>query len=264
MKLAGADFLILTWPITLLICALVVFLVVVAKRKLLGIVILLVFVVVGIVFSFVSRRPVPFVQRVKSDNVSTESIQSVDVKLDKQIATFNSLEDSNAPEIFSLESTLYPQHMSFGVKKDQISLHPLRTKYPWEGDKENIAVRLSSLPIWQINLAGISSVITADLSALNIRNVAFDGIESAAQIRIGADSDKSTGKFTLWKGSLTIICTKEIGIEAYIPDPTSQLTVKGLIETQPQIFRSADFDTASHKIKVTIQARTASVAIIKE
>lgn len=131
-------------------------------------------------------------------------------------------------------------------------------------NKRLLALKLSTHPLWNIDLDAGASSVKFDLRPFKVKKLNFDGGAGSFKIYLGNKYPKTYVNLDAGASSIVFKIPKSSGCDLKMSSFLSGKNFKGFHKVGDEHFQTANFDTASNKIYLNIDAAISSFTIIRE
>lgn len=129
--------------------------------------------------------------------------------------------------------------------------------------KNNVNLKLNSLPIWDMDLNVGAAEVDFDLSGLKTRNLEIKGGASDIDLKLGGNLPASDVKIEAGAASITIRIPESVGCEIISNTFMSSKDFKGFTKIGNQQYQTPNFNSSTNKIKIDLQAGVARVDVVR-
>ncbi len=168
---------------------------------------------------------------------------------DKLIACDFSMED-----LYSLDSK---------KNGDQATLNLSMKEVDWKKQHPNneVVIRLNQTPEWSLDFEVGAADLNMDLRPFDVRKITLDGGASSLDFTLGNRAEKLNMEIDAGAAAITLHIPKESGCEVISESFLIDKSMEGFAKVSKGHYRTENFDTATHKIFIDLEAAIISFHI---
>lgn len=132
---------------------------------------------------------------------------------------------------------------------------------PGEKFRNDVDLRLRGGPAWKLHVTAGASNLSADLSDLNVESVVIDAGAAAVDLTLGSAAPMNTVRIDAGASSITVRVPMEAGCEIDVDAELSDVQIPGFEKLETGRYRTANSDTASSMIRISLDSGASSIRV---
>jgi len=130
-------------------------------------------------------------------------------------------------------------------------------------NKNDINISLNNYPIWEINMDVGASAMDIDLTPYKVKKLDIDGGAAAFEIRLGDKYPETHVSIDAGASSIEIKIPETSGCDLQTSSVLSGRDINGFEKIDYGHYKTENFDNASHKIFINIDAAVSSYSVTR-
>jgi len=130
-------------------------------------------------------------------------------------------------------------------------------------NKNDINISLNNYPIWEINMDVGASAMDIDLTPYKVKKLDIDGGAAAFEIRLGDKYPETHVSIDAGASSIEIKIPETSGCDLQTSSVLSGRDINGFEKIDHGHYKTENFDNASHKIFINIDAAVSSYSVTR-
>lgn len=193
------------------------------------------------------------------------AIQRVELSLDAAAGDFRLNETAPADKLltFSKKGNIGNYSMTSDddstYRKINLTINDSHVRFKNNGNR--VKLSLNTKPIWDFDFSIGAASIKFDLSDYKVGKMNIDGGASSIDIKLGDLSEKTNVDISAGASSIDLNIPEGSGAELRTETVLSSKNFEGFKKVGSGLFRTDNFDTASNKIFISIDAGVSSLSI---
>lgn len=150
-----------------------------------------------------------------------------------------------------------------GMHSEQLWLRLKKARWNWNfGRSRNRAdVRLNPNPTWDMKFKVGAASVDFDLSPYETEDIRLDGGAASIQLRLGERAAETKLRLKAGVSSISIEVPSSSGCEISVEAPLSSKHFSDFEKVSSGTYRTANFDTATHRIYIDVEAGISSLRV---
>jgi len=122
---------------------------------------------------------------------------------------------------------------------------------------------LNTTPIWSLFFEAGASDINLELKDFKIEKIKFEGGASNLNLTLGNKYPNTNIKVEAGVSSIKLNIPKSSGCELIVDNVLSSKKIEGFVNINDNVYRTENFDTATEKIKIYLEAAVSKFEILR-
>ncbi len=166
---------------------------------------------------------------------------------------FEFKQDGNiGPYVFSANRKGNHQYLDLSLENSNIRMRRLRN---------DVDIQLHKNPVWNIKLGSGAAKIDMDLSKYKVRDIDIEGGASSTYVKIGERQTRVDVKIASGASSISIAIPEDSGCELTTHTVLSSKNFKDFNKLKKGLYQTDNFERASNKIYIDIDAAVTSLKV---
>lgn len=130
-------------------------------------------------------------------------------------------------------------------------------------NKSDINISLNDYPVWEINMDVGAAAMDFDLTPYKVSNLDIDGGAASFEIKLGDAYEKTNVSIDAGASSIAIKIPETSGCDLQISTVLSGRDITGFEKVEHGHYKTDNFDSATHKIFINVDAAVSSYSITR-
>ena len=131
------------------------------------------------------------------------------------------------------------------------------------GGRNSVTMSLNPGPAWTMNFEIGAARLDADLSPFVVENLVIKTGAADVRVRMGSRAETSRMQIHAGVSSISVQVPESAGCEINSESGLSSKTFRGFVERGDGNYRTANFDTASRKIFLSLKSGVSSLKVVR-
>ena len=147
------------------------------------------------------------------------------------------------------------------VEQVRVSLEGKKNAWRFGRWQNRAEVRLNPAPVWDMRFEVGASKVDLDATPFKVENLRLNSGAADVRVKLGSLSDVTHLAINCGASSIRVQVPDSSGCEVKIDAPLSSKSLRGFEKTGSGRYQTENFDTATKRITITIDAGVSSISI---